>query len=74
MKEIDAAKFQEQCLELLGQLDPDGLVITKDGQPIARVLRFMSQDADLIGSLADKIKINGDLLATGVHWNTDAQA
>lgn len=73
MKEIDAAKFQEQCLELLDQLDPEGLVITKDGQPIARVLPSMSHDADLIGSLRHKIKINGDLLTTSLGWGAAAQ-
>lgn len=67
MKTIGAAKFREQCLALLDQLDADGLVITKHGKPIARVVPYDQQDADLIGSLRHKIKIRGDLLTTGVR-------
>ena len=37
MKRIGAAKFREQCLALLDQLDADGLIVTKYGKPIARV-------------------------------------
>ena len=38
MKEIGAAKFKHQCLALLDQLDADGLIVTKHGKPVARVL------------------------------------
>ena len=74
MKRIGAAKFKEQCLALLDQLDADGLVITKHGKPVARVLPYDSQDADLIGSLKHKITIRGDIFSTGVRWNVDAQS
>ena len=74
MKTIGAAKFKEQCLALLDQLDADGLVITKHGKPIARVVPCDQQDADLIGSLRNKIKIRGALLTTGVRWDADAQS
>ena len=33
MREIPAAKFKEQCLALLEQVDPDGIVTTKRGKP-----------------------------------------
>jgi antitoxin (DNA-binding transcriptional repressor) of toxin-antitoxin stability system len=58
----------------LDQLDADGLVITKHGKPVARVLPYDSQDADLIGSLKHKITIRGDIFSTGVRWNVDAQS
>ena len=67
MKEIGAAKFKEQCLALLDELDADGLVITKCGKPIARVVPYDSQGAELIGSLRHKIEVRGDLLTTG-RW------
>ena len=38
MKEIGAAKFKLQCLALLDRLDADGLIVTKHGKPVARVL------------------------------------
>ena len=74
MKTIGAAKFKEQCLALLDQLDTDGLVITKHGKPVARVLPYESQGADLIGSLSHKITIKGDILTTGISWRADAQS
>lgn len=74
MKTIGAAKFKEQCLALLDRLDVEGLVITKHGKPVARVIPYDQQCADLIGSLREKIKVRGDLLTTGARWDADAQS
>ena len=74
MKTIGAAKFKEQCLALLDQLDAEGLIVTKHGKPVARVVPYEQQCADLIGSLQHKIKIQGDILTTGVRWNVDTQS
>ena len=56
MKTIGAAKFKEQCLALMDQLDHEGLVITKRGKPVARLVRYQQNSGHLIGSLKDKIK------------------
>lgn len=72
MKTMGAAKFKEQCLALLDRLDADGLVITKHGKPVARVVPYDSQDAELIGSLRHKIEVKGDIFTTGVRWDADA--
>ena len=74
MKEIGAAKFKEQCLALLDQLDADGLIVTKRGKPVARVLPYESESADLIGSLQHKIEVRGDLFTTGLRWDADAES
>lgn len=74
MKMIGATKFKEQCLTLLDQLDADGLIVTKHGKPVARVIPYDRQCADLIGSLQSKIKIRGDILTTGLRWDADAQS
>lgn len=55
MKEVSASKFKEQCLSLLDHLGPDGLVVTKHGKPVARVLPADSACAALIGSMKDWI-------------------
>ena len=73
MKQIGAAKFKEQCLALLDQLEPDGLVVTKHGKPVARVIPYDSQGLDLIGSLRHKIKIKGGVFSTGLDWDANAQ-
>ena len=72
MKTIGAAKFKEQCLALLDRLDADGLIVTKHGKPVARVLPYEPESAGLIGCLRHKIKIQGDILTTGLRWDADA--
>lgn len=66
MKKIAAAKFKEQCLSLLDHLDPEGIVVTKHGKPVARVLPMERASADLIGALHGQIRIQGDITSTGV--------
>ena len=73
MKTIRAEEFKEQCLVLLDELDSEGLMITRHGKPIARLVPCRSESADLIGSLSHKIKVHGDLFTTGLHWDADAQ-
>ena len=65
VRKIEAVKFKEQCLALLDELDFGGLIVTKRGEPVARVLPFEGDDADLIGSLRHKIEVRGDLMTTG---------
>ena len=74
MKSIGAAKFKEQCLALLDGLDGDGLVVTKRGKPVARVLPYKQSEADLIGSLRHKVTVRGDIFTTGIRWDADAQS
>jgi prevent-host-death family protein len=71
MKQIAAAKFKEQCLALLDQVDADGLVITKRGKPVAKLIPIRTDSASLIGALQGKIKIKGDVLSTGVRWDAE---
>ena len=73
MKTIGAAKFKEQCLALLDSLDAEGLIVTKHGKPVARVVPYDQQCADLIGSLRHKIEIRGDIFTTGIRWDVDGQ-
>ncbi|HTR78928.1 MAG TPA: type II toxin-antitoxin system prevent-host-death family antitoxin [Gemmatimonadaceae bacterium] len=69
MKTMGVAKFKEQCLALLDSLDADGIVVTKHGRPVAKVIPIERATADLIGSLRGKIVVHGDLTTTGVVWN-----
>lgn len=71
MKQIAAAKFKEQCLALLDEVGPDGIVITKHGKPVAKLIPFASDSAGLIGSLIGKIRIKGPILSTGVNWDAE---
>ncbi|MFV1980616.1 MAG: type II toxin-antitoxin system Phd/YefM family antitoxin, partial [Rhodothermia bacterium] len=62
-----------QCLAILDRLEPGGLVITKHGKPVARVLPIPRKPEEMIGSLKDEIKVLGDILSTGLDWEADAQ-
>jgi antitoxin (DNA-binding transcriptional repressor) of toxin-antitoxin stability system len=72
MREISASKFKEQCLSLLDHLGPDGLVVTKHGKAVARVIPADSGCAALIGSMKGKIKVTGDVFSTGIAWNAES--
>ena len=72
MKQIAAAKFKERCLSILDRVDPDGIVITKRGKPVAKLIPIRTASASLIGSLKGKLKIKGNILSTGARW--DAQS
>ena len=74
MKTIAITKFKEQCLALLDQLGEEGLIVSKHGKPIAKIVPYSRQDAELIGSLKHNIKIRGPLNSTGLHWNTNDQS
>ena len=72
MRQIAAAKFKEQCLALLDSVGPDGIVITKRGKPIAKLIPLGTDSANLIGALRGKLVIKGDLFSTGVRWNAES--
>ena len=71
MKKIAAAKFKELCLAILDRLGPEGVVVTKHGRPVARVLPMQESSKDLIGALSGHITVKGDLLSTGISWKAD---
>ncbi len=69
MKTIKISDFKQRCLSLLEHLGPEGLIITKHGKPLARVVPFGRGNAELIGALKGKIKVKGDITTTGMKWN-----
>jgi len=71
-KTIGAARFKERCLALLDTLEPEGIVITKHGKPVAKLVPIESESAELFGALAGALKIKGDIMSTGVPWNAES--
>jgi prevent-host-death family protein len=69
MKKVAAAKFKEQCLSILDHLSPEGIVVTKHGKPVARVLPIETTSGDLIGALRGKLRVMGDVTSTGITWD-----
>ena len=74
MVPLHASKFKEQCLSLLDHLDPGGIVITKHGKPVARLIPIESGCADLIGSMKGQVKVTGDIFSTGIKWGAQGHA
>jgi antitoxin (DNA-binding transcriptional repressor) of toxin-antitoxin stability system len=72
MKRLNVSEFREQCLSLLDHLPAEGMVVTKRGKPIARILPVRKNHADLLGKLAGVLEIHGDILSTDEKW--DAQS
>jgi len=69
---IGAAKFKEQCLALIDTLSIEGIIITKHGKPVAKLIPIEEQSRELIGVLKSKIKVKGDILNTGTKWNAES--
>jgi prevent-host-death family protein len=72
MKEIAAAKFKEQCLAILDEVDEEGIVITKRGKPVAKLIPIRAESAELIGALKGRVRIKRDILSTGVRWHAQS--
>ena len=66
---IGAAKFKEHCLSILDELDNDGIIVTKHGKAVARVLPMPKNPVDMIGSLKNSLSIHGDIMSTGISWD-----
>jgi len=71
MTQLNISEFREKCLTLLDSLPAEGVVITKRGRPVARVVPLTDSDGDLIGSMRGRLKVKGSILSTGVRWNAE---
>jgi prevent-host-death family protein len=69
---MGAAKFKEQCLSVLDEVDQDGVVITKHGRPVAKLIPISAESGGLIGALEGKLRINGEILSTGSSWHAQS--
>jgi prevent-host-death family protein len=69
VKHIAAATFKAQCLSILDEVGEEGIVITKHGKPVAKLVPIRAESASLIGSLKGKLKIKGKIVSTGIDWH-----
>ena len=64
-KRISATEFKAKCLKILDVIEPEGIVITKRGHPVARLLPVHTVDnSKLIGSMKGKITVKGNIFST----------
>ncbi|HUY14368.1 MAG TPA: type II toxin-antitoxin system prevent-host-death family antitoxin [Terriglobia bacterium] len=72
-EQITATEFKARCLKMLDELGPQGVIVTKRGRPVARVVPILAVDnSGLIGCLKGRIKVNGQIFSTGVKWNAQS--
>lgn len=72
MESIGATEFKQKCLAILDRVGPEGVVITKHGKPVAKLVPVDAEPSALIGSLADKIRVTGDVMTTGLAWDAES--
>jgi prevent-host-death family protein len=72
MKRMPAAQFKAQCLAILDRVDPEGIMITKHGRPVAMLTPARAESAALIGSMRGKIVVKGEIMSTGTKWNAQS--
>ena len=66
VREIGAAEFKARCLELMNDVQTHGgeYVITKRGQPVARLVPVQpAQRPPLFGSMKGTVKTLGDIVS-----------
>ena len=66
---ISATRFRREFHTLLRNLPPEGLIITKRGRPVARLIPIEMQPEEMIGYLKGEIEIYGDIYSTGITWD-----
>ena len=63
MKAIPAGQFKARCLRIMDEVRAtrEPVLITKKGQPVAKLVPADSQPAEIFGCLRNEIKIVGDI-------------
>ena len=72
MRAIEASDFRRECLALLDKLPPEGILITRHGHPLAKLVPVKQSCADLIGTGSVLYDNDDDLLSTGDRWDAES--
>jgi prevent-host-death family protein len=73
MKQIPATQFKQQCLALLDSVDAEGIIITKHGKPVAKLVSVEKKNfSDYYGALKGRLKVKGNIFSTGIKWDAES--
>jgi prevent-host-death family protein len=74
VKTINISEFRQNCLGLVDELPSEGILITRHGKPVAKVVPIRSDNAALIGILKGELGAdpNDDLFSTGEKWDAES--
>lgn len=72
MEEISVSDFRQKCLALMDKLPAEGLLITRHGHPVAKLLPVRADScAGLIGTVTVLSMAGDDLFSTGERWDAE---
>lgn len=72
---IGAAEFKARCLELMDRVrrTREEITITKHGKPVARLVAYEPEAADIFGYMRGSVTGYGDIISPiDVEWEADA--
>ncbi|MCY4363892.1 MAG: type II toxin-antitoxin system Phd/YefM family antitoxin [Gammaproteobacteria bacterium] len=74
MKTIKASEFKAKCLGIMDEVANTGqeFVISKNGQPVVRLVPYRNKPSSLFGIDKNKIEILGDIIEPlDVEWEAN---
>ena len=72
---MKASEFKAKCLKLMDEVAESGeeIVITKNGKPVAKLVRHLDRPDSWFGRDRDKITILGDIISPiDVEWEAES--
>jgi antitoxin (DNA-binding transcriptional repressor) of toxin-antitoxin stability system len=73
MEEINVSEFRRKCLALIDDLPAEGILITRHGHTVAKLMPVRRSCEDLIGSVPGMVVDPGDdLFTTGIQWDAES--
>lgn len=76
MKRMPAGIFKERCLTIMKEVQATGepVVVTKRGKPLVKLVPAEKETGGLLGCMAGKIKIVGDIESPiPVEWKITSE-
>jgi prevent-host-death family protein len=63
MKQMRASAFKARCLSIMNDIQATGepVIVTKRGKPVVKVIPAEPEKSDILGFMAEKGKIIGDI-------------
>ncbi len=73
MQEITVSVFRKKCLALMDHIPDEGILITRHGHPVAKLVPAGESYLDLMGSIPGLVvDRNDDLFSPGIEWNAES--
>ena len=71
MRLLTVSELRKQFFTLIKRLPPEGVLVTKRGKPVARLVPVRKPGRSLIGAMKGRFAIHGDIFSTGETWDAE---